>query len=157
MFKSVQSFREGWYWVLWRVSAPPGSRGDDAEKTLHIISLHLSQTWPCSELHASISFAASWILLKSKEAAVSFMIWCWLHATHSFTNLHYIPQQSACSEGQSPWKSNGFVFLIVILMLLSLVSKDFLFLFSMFKEHKAAVYFIGMLTCHLPTILKAKL
>lgn len=48
-------------------------------------------------------------------------------ATHSFTNLHYIPWQSACSQGHSPWKSAGFVFLVVILVLLSLISKDFLF------------------------------
>lgn len=118
-------------------------------------SHHLSQTCPCSEWHAPISFAVSWILLKSKEAAVSIVFWCCLHATHRFTNLHYIPWQSACSQDHSPWKSTRFIFLIVILMLLSLVSKDFLF--SMFKEHKTAVLFIGMFTCHLPTIFKAKL
>lgn len=136
---------------------PPGSWGDDAEKKLHIIFLHLSQTCPCSQWHVFISFAFSWILLKRKEAAVCFVLSCCLHATHGFTNLQVIPWQSAYSQGHSPWESAGFIFLIVILMLLSLVSKDFLFLFSMFQEHKAAVLFIGMFTCHLPTILKAKL
>lgn len=100
----------------------------------NFISLHLSQTCPCSEWHVSVSFTVSWILPKMKEAAVSFMLWCCLHATHNFTNLHCIPQQSAWSQGHSPWKSAGFVFLIMILMLLSLVSKDFLFLFSCLRS-----------------------
>lgn len=119
---------------------------------------HFSPPFPNMSLFWMTCFYFICCLLdpSKKEGSSSFLRALTLPpATHSFTNLHYIPWQSACSQGHSPWKSAGYVFLVVILVLLSLISKDFLF--TMFKEHKAAVLFIGMFICHLPTIFKAKL